>query len=374
MTTSVNSILVIALPGIGDVLVTTPLLAALRATYPEARIDLLIRKGMRGIVEGNPHINDVIEVPRRAGVRATMSTFKGRWRAYDVVLSNSASDRAFFYSLVLGRKRYGRLLPRSESGFKHRFHADYTVIDADRHALSETSELGRMIGVDVDPVVVPPYSATAPEKLESLLGPTWRDQPYAAIHPGPSLVHKRWQIEGWRDIVAQLGASGLHVYVSGGPVQSEKDYIEKELLLDSNVATSLAGQLSLAEVAELLARARICVCVDTLIGHVSTAVGTPTVVLFGGTNLRQWAPWPYGHPATKSPYAPDGSQRIGNVYVLHAPPATGAVEATRTLRTPHGSETGLQQLGSSVVIDAVQSMLDSKGNSDTIRECRSRKS
>jgi len=368
MTTFASSIVVIALPGIGDVLVTTPLLAALRTAYPNARIDLLIRDGMRGIVEGNPDIDDVIEVPPRAGIRATMRALLGRFRAYDVVLSNSASDRAFFYALFLGRKRIGRLLPRKGVfGIRHALHANYTIIDAERHALTETNELGRMIGVDVETSVVVPSSPNAPERLDALLGNTWREQPYAVIHPGPSLAHKRWKKKGWHAVVERLHANGLHVFVSGGPGESEKDYLENELRLGADRITSIAGQTSLAEMAALLSRARICVCVDTLIGHIATAVGTPAVVLFGGTNLRQWGPWPYGQATTKSPYEPSGSQRIANVYVIHVPADVEAVAASRTTRTPHGSKTGLDRLDAASVVGAIDTMLQANANSDILR-------
>ncbi|MBT8108631.1 MAG: glycosyltransferase family 9 protein [Gammaproteobacteria bacterium] len=358
MTTSTHSILVIAVPNIGDVLVATPLLAALRSAFPDARIDLLLHSGTAGIVAGNRDITEVIEIPPSARPRAALRMLRSRFRAYDTVLCNSASDRMALYSLLLGRRRIGRLARRTSLfSLKHLIYTDHTDIDAERHALTETSELGRLIRVDVEAHVVPPSSPHASAALDAQLGDTWRREPFAVIHPGPSLPRKRWQAKSWRDVTEHLRRQGLHVYISGGPDTAEREYIEKELRLEGDGVTNIAGKLSLAEMAELLSRARLCVCVDTLIGHLAAAVGIPTIVLFGSINLRQWAPWPAGTAPVKSPYEASGTQFVSNIAVIHSPPDPEAVARTRTPRTPHGKVTGLARLGTEPVIAAIERML-----------------
>ena len=61
MSANPKKILVIAIPAAGDVLLATPLLSALRDAYPDAELDVLVRRGCAGILEGNEVVDRVIE-------------------------------------------------------------------------------------------------------------------------------------------------------------------------------------------------------------------------------------------------------------------------------------------------------------------------
>ena len=65
-------------------------------------------------------------------------------------------------------------------------------------------------------------------------------------------------------------------------------------------ALSLAGQLSLKELAALTARARLFIGVDSAPMHIAAAMGTPTVALFGPSGDREWGPWGVPHRVVSS--------------------------------------------------------------------------
>ncbi len=111
-------------------------------------------------------------------------------------------------------------------------------------------------------------------------------QPYAVIHPAPMLQYKRWTDEGWRAIASELTARGLRVVVSGGPAAVERAYLDA--VMAGATVERIDGKLTWAQLAALLANARVFVGPDTSVTHLAAAPGRRTVALFGPTDPRLW--------------------------------------------------------------------------------------
>src|SRR5215510_11325544 len=92
-----EKILLLARPSIGDVLLATPLLHALRARWPDSSLDVLIYAGHEQILEGNPDVDDVIAVGKHPSLREYRDQLRRMGRHYDLGLSVSTSDRALLY-------------------------------------------------------------------------------------------------------------------------------------------------------------------------------------------------------------------------------------------------------------------------------------
>ena len=101
----IERILIIAMPGIGDVLLSTPLISAARNRWPGAELHVMARHAATSILEGNTDVDDVIGMAPRAGFLEVSRLLLPRFRKYDLVISNAMSDRTMFYSLLLGRRR-----------------------------------------------------------------------------------------------------------------------------------------------------------------------------------------------------------------------------------------------------------------------------
>ena len=309
-----SKILVFALPAIGDVLYCTPLLRGLRRQFPETTIDVLVHDGTTGILEGNPHIDNVIVLPHRSGPGQILQLVRGRFRSYDVVLSNSASDRAVLLGVLLGRSRVFRLRAHTEK-WKRRFCDEWLPVIREKfHAQVQNSDLGRAVGADVESKVVLPSSSSSADTLGELLGDDWHAQPFAVIHPKSSLDYKHWTADGWQSVVENLAQRGMTVYVSGG--KGDLAYIQQDLALGDTPARIIAGKASLADVAYLLQSASLFIGVDTCVTHMASAAGIPVVALCQASMPLTWGPWPAGVETSTSPWQASGSQRNGNVKLL----------------------------------------------------------
>jgi heptosyltransferase-3 len=313
-----RKILVIATPVMGDVLLSTPLVRSLAVAWPDAAIDVLTRPGGAAVLEGNRDVHDVIELPKKPPPRELAAFLLRRFRKYDLVLSNSASDRAFAYSLVMGKRRVSLVWNlHSNLGLKQRFYDHWTLIDEDRlHTIPQNLKLAEALGVEPHYDVVLPRAADGEERIADVLGKDWAGRRYAVLHPDTAAPIKRWTKRGWHDLIRHLDARGLSVFVTGGPSAEDRDYLETALDLGETDVELLAGKLRLGDVTLLLEHAAVYIGVDTLITHMAAAAGTPTVGIFGPFSPVKWGPWPRGWRGGDSPWQKDGAGQVSNVTIV----------------------------------------------------------
>lgn len=311
-------VLIIATPVMGDVLLCTPLMRSIRAAWPETAIDVLTRPGGAAVLEGNPDVDDVIELHKKPPPHKLIGFLFSRFRKYDVVLSNSASDRAFGYSLIMGKQRYSLVWRlHSNLGIKQRFYDGWVDVDEDRyHTIPQNLKLIDTFGIEQLREVTLPRTSDAAERLVACLGRDWESRPYAVLHADTAAPIKRWNRNGWHETIAYLARRGLRVLVTGGPADADRAYIDETLGLPAAGAESLAGKLRLGDVTVLLESASVYVGVDTLITHMAAAAGAPTIAIFGPISPVKWGPWPQGWKGGDTPWRKDGSQRVGNVSVV----------------------------------------------------------
>ena len=318
MSSEPRTILVIAVPLLGDVLLSTPLIRSVKAKWPSAEIDVITPPGGAAVLEGNPDIRKRFEPPKKP-LSAYLGFLFRRFRHYDLVLSNSASDRAVINALVMGRKRISLLDGRhSNTGLKRRLY-DYSIeVDYERyHTIVQNLKLIDELEIEKRYDVTLPANPDSGAILTDVLGEGWQGQELAVIHPDTATPFKRWHKTGWQAVVKMLADQGLRVLITGGPSESDREYIEDTLGLTEGPAESLAGKLSLANVAELLAHCRVYVGIDTLISHMAAAAGAPSVIVFGPVSPLTWGPWPRGYEGNgDSPWIKVGSQREGNVSIV----------------------------------------------------------
>src|SRR5687768_847662 len=109
------------------------------------------------------------------------------------------------------------------------------------------------------------------------------------VHPGAAAPGRRWPVDRFAAVAAQLSARGHSVVVTGVPseVSAARSVAVRAGLPDDRV---LAGRLDLGDMAALVADARLVVCGDTGVGHLATAYRTPSVLLFGPMSPASWGP------------------------------------------------------------------------------------
>jgi heptosyltransferase-3 len=139
---------------------------------------------------------------------------------------------------------------------------------------------------------------------------------YAVLHPHPQWTYKQWTLEGWVGIGHYLKKMGLKLVLSGGPDQEEIDYVanlQRQLPEDT---INLVGRVSLAQLAYIIAQAKLYIGPDTGITHLAAATGVPVIALYGPTNPVKWAPWPSGFNQNINPFHKTGCQHVNNVILI----------------------------------------------------------
>jgi len=300
-------VLVITTRRLGDVLLTTPLVRALRRGIRGARIDLLVFSGTEGILDGNPDIDRVIAIPQRPGVAGMAKLISQLWRRYDIAVSTQTGDRPTFLAAIAGRISVG-LVPKGKQQWKSKVLSRSVATDSALHRVDELFGLSVALGIRERPDVVVPQATNA-------LPPRG---PYAVLHAHPMFRIRRWTDEGWRALAEALRQRGLSIVVTGGPAPDEKDYLDRIWNSAQPPVERLDGRLAWGEVAQLLSGAAVYVGPDTSITHLAAAAGCPTVGIYGPASPHVMGPWPVG--GLTEPWAKAGTiQNRGNVWVVQNP-------------------------------------------------------
>jgi ADP-heptose:LPS heptosyltransferase len=109
------------------------------------------------------------------------------------------------------------------------------------------------------------------------------------LHPGAASEARRWPVERWAGAAAELRAAGHEVLVTGGPEELQRATAVCQAGGLGQHAR-MAGRTDLSALASIVAEAAVVVCGDTGVAHLATALGTPSVVLFGPTSPARWGP------------------------------------------------------------------------------------
>ena len=282
-------ILVVRFSAIGDILLITPLLRALRARYPAGWITALTKEQYVPLLSHNPNVNEVIGIGVGESVRQVAERLRRARYTHRLDLHGSLRSLAL-RRLVPGRwttyskRRLARaLLIITKRDF---YHAEVPV--AERYFEAALS-------LDVQPDGTSPDLFLAPEARDdasSWLTRVGAGEPGSlmAIAPGAAHATKRWPVEHWIELTRRITSTGASVVVLGG---AEDATIAKAVVAGAGPRVfTAAGELGLQQTGALLQRASALISGDTGVMHMATAVGTPVVALFGPT-VRQFGFFPY---------------------------------------------------------------------------------
>jgi len=308
-------ILVIQLRHLGDVLLTTPAVRALRRAYPEARIDFLVDRGARAALLGNPDIHRIIERPSRASLReGAQVVLEARRARYDLVIDFQHKLRSAVVALCSGAARsvsWGhtarRLLYRPPVRRAH----PKGYMGATKIALLREAGL-----VDVDDRDTPRPILAISDEAHAWAAAAWTalgldgGQVVVAINPGSRRADRRWA--GFPALAGRIvAATSARVLVTWGPGERE---LAQGVVAGCDGGAVLAPATSIEQLGALLARCALLAGNDSAARHIAVAVDTPTVTISIGTTPETWTyPGP-GHRCIESADATAGDAAIARVF------------------------------------------------------------
>jgi len=312
------SVLLIVTRRMGDVLLASPLVRSIRAAWPDAAIDVLVFDGTKDVLSAHPDVRRVLTIPERPGVIEHMRfLFRLVFDRYDVALSCVASDRPTLYAVLAGRWRAGHVVPGRAAGWKYWFLSRSVAFDnVDTHTVAMNLALTDALGISRRHDIDIRWSAEDASKVAALLSGALDGRPYAALHVHPKFNYKMWHVDGWVGLAQWLRERGIATVLTGGSESREVEFATAVAAQMPTGTLNLAGQLTLAQSACVIAGARVYVGPDTVTTHMAAAIGVPTVALYGPSNPVKWGPWPKDFTGTTSPWRRVGGQSMGNVTLV----------------------------------------------------------
>lgn len=317
MTAPPRSVLVIVTRRIGDVLLATPVLRSLKRAWPDAAIDALVFSSTAAALQANPDVREVHGIAERPTRLQHFTFIRKLFRRYELAVSLVPGDRPTLYAFAAGRRRVGLLLPTHKERWKRRLLHRWIPYDLSRQH-TVLAHLSVLQALDVPPVaeITMAWREADERRAAEMLSPLGA-APYIVLHLYPKFNYKMWSDAGWLELARWIVANGLAIVLTGSSDPAELAYVER-LAHAMGMPLNLAGKLSLAESACVLARARAYVGPDTALTHMAAALNVPTVALFGPTDPLQWGPWPHGHDVHRTPWRRLGDQSLHNVRIIQA--------------------------------------------------------
>ena len=354
-----KSILVIATRRIGDVILTTPLIRSLRHAYQDARLDVVVFKGTESCISANKDIDTIITITEGATFREQIKTICKLFRQYDLAISTLSGDRPTFYSLIAGKISIGFVENGQKLSWQRVLLDKYLLFDnRETHTVTMNLSLLKLIDVRQIPEVTISWAKDDELKVNKLLPFDMDKEPYAVLHVYPMFSYKMWHLAGWTDLIRWLNAKGLRTLLTGSNSPDEREYISRlcqSLPCDS---INVAGLLSLSGVAYLLSKASVYIGLDTAVTHMASALGIPTIALYGPTNPVKWGPMPKNiYSPKKSPYKRKGSQKMGNVFLLQGKGKCVPCHEEGCDRNIQSLSRCLQDMPAADVIEAIETMM-----------------
>ena len=343
---NVRRVLLVRLRSIGDTVLATPSLIALKRFLPDAQIDILLEDWVAPLLEHHDAIDSVIPIATKSSIRVSdgkplgyeaivfrsLMAWALRRSKYDVVFNLHGGTTGTFFTFASGAPH--------RVGYSHyQYHFLYNHVltsSADfwgrpvTHSAEQQLALLGYVGVPVDdrPKSRLVVTETALNSLEEKFHAKTQRTPgeigrFALLHPAAAFETKQWATENFAQVSEFFAKKGMPTVAVAA--KGERDVLER-LKVNSRAPILTFNDLTLPEITALASRASLFVGNDSGIAHIAAAVGTPTVVIFGSSNVDHWLPWTDAPNEVVAADFPGGSADISRVTVKQVTEAISRVK------------------------------------------------
>ncbi|MDD5677972.1 MAG: glycosyltransferase family 9 protein [Kiritimatiellae bacterium] len=294
----VRSILVIRTAYLGDVMMTLPMLKPLRQRFPDATLSFLTSAAAGPLLENNPDVDEIITYDpfwfypsKPCDYGAFIRSM--RKRRFDLVIEARGDLREILALVAPLRARYKVSYGVGGGGYLLTHVVPYPGL---KHKVEYHLDIVRYLGCDVGKEVEWKLRLADAERAvgRRLLETAGVKRPFVCVHPGGRLPLKRWGANKF----AALGDRIEHDLGLGVVLLGSQDEQELAARVSAGMNTRqccLAGQLNLREMAGVLAEAALFIGNDSGPMHIATAMGTPTVAIFGPSKSVETRPYGDAH-------------------------------------------------------------------------------
>ena len=303
-------VLLIRLRLIGDVVLSTPVIRALRRAFPDATLTYLVERDAAAVVAGNRDLDRIIAVERTRGLRRVLDDAKLAWQLrrdrYDVVIDMHGGPRSSWLALATGARQrigydmpgrqwmYTRTIPRArELRPRHSVLNQWDLLAGIEGWPGDAADPARdAVAMPVDPeadrrIVVRLRSAGVAPGHQLIV-----------LHVSASNPFRRWPEPAFAEVVASLVSQSpdRRVILSSGPsdrLAGDRIVATARALLPAAARSQVIdfGEFDLAELRALVERSVLFIGGDTGPLHVAATTATPIVAIYGPTLPARSTPW-----------------------------------------------------------------------------------
>ena len=295
-----RNILVIQLGDIGDVVLATASFRALKDHLPGARVHALVRKGCGALLAADPNLSGIFESRRGGGklsdvARENVALARNlRAERFDLVIDLRTGDRSAILALLA--RGTEKVAYAGDGAFWRRFiftrlfdrlaRRRPPPIRGPTSRCASCGPPGSTLGNFLPQLHVSDETDAAALEILSAAGisPGTR---FVTINPFSRWKYKEWGYDRWAEVIARLGERhGLPSVLIGSAEESgEAAGILRTAGMEGR---SITGKTSLGELAAVLRRSTLHLGVDSAAPHMASALGTPTLTIFGPSDWRAW--------------------------------------------------------------------------------------
>lgn len=286
-----RNVLIIKLRYIGDVLLATPTVCAIKAARPDVRVTMMVSRGTEDVLSGNQDIDEIV-VLDKGSLAAQWRLIAGlRRRRFDTVIDLTDGDRSAFLSWISGA------LVRIGFNDEHRWRGRcYTHVvqhaPGVQHRIDRDLETLKPMSIQVgskDPQLwLTPEEENSADQLLDQLG-VQRSQSIVILQPGARYWFKAWPPERFARLADHLTSQyGCQVLIGGS--DQDIDLAQQIRQMAEGRPIIMAGRTTIKQFAAIVKKSALFVGNDSGAMHVATAIGTPVVALFGPSNPAEWGP------------------------------------------------------------------------------------
>jgi len=286
-----KNVLVIKLRYIGDVLLATPTIRAIKAARPDIRVTMMVNRGTEDVLSGNPDLDEIM-VLDKGSLAAQSRLIAGlRARQFDTVIDLTDGDRSAFLTRISGAPV--RIGFNDEHRWRGRYYTEVVQpVPGVRHRIDRDLETVKLMSIQAgskDPQLwLTPEEKNSADQLLDQLG-VQRSQPIVILQPGARYWFKAWPSERFAELADRLMSQyGCQVLIGGS--DQDIDLAKQIQQMTKSKLIIMAGRTTIKQFAAIAKKSALFVGSDSGAMHIASAVGTPVVALFGPSNPREWAP------------------------------------------------------------------------------------
>jgi ADP-heptose:LPS heptosyltransferase len=283
----IHSVLVIRPDRLGDVVLSTPVYASIKKSFPNIKLTVLVKKGQKEILLENPYIDRIIVFDPK-NILKTLGALRAEKYDLAIVLNLVFSSTAAFFALLSrapwragydtsqGKEFFNLIVPKKNK-----------LLHETQHNLDVLRFLQFPI-IEESPNLF--FEENIKKDVENLIADKVRfpDRPLVLIKPGTRVLKWGWRIDNFKEAIKQLIESEeVEIFILQGP--GEENLISK-FSEPSNSYGTILPPLSIAQLAYLIQRSKLLVCNHTGIMHLASAVQTPSLIIFKHGEIDRWGP------------------------------------------------------------------------------------